>query len=169
MDIHCARLSSQPVLSPAACTQTGCRDRSTCTVCRSAAQIRTLDTSLPAASPAARCHTGHNVKPHAFPAGLPAVGRAHDPISADHWSAPLVASSFPRSVPFCPRTPSRGPDIHVADISPHTLQLRQVLSTQPRPPRNSFAGPLCSSVPSVVAHFSRRDPLAFRNRDHSIQ
>jgi hypothetical protein len=150
MGIHCARLFSQPVLSPAACTRTCCRDRSTCTVCTSAARIRTSGTSLLAACPAGRSHTARNAKPRASPADLLAAGRAHDPISADHLSVPSELSSVHRPATLWVMTPGRGPDTQVVDISPHALQPRQVLSTQPRPPGKSFATPILTQ-PKLVA------------------
>lgn len=122
----------------------------------SAAQIRTSGISLPPSSPAARFHTARNVKPPAFPADLPAVGQAHDPISAGHLSVLSEASSVLRPATLCPMTPGRGLDTHVADISPRTLQPRQVLSTQSDDPASLSLCLVILSKPLLRSEGSRR-------------
>ena len=70
---RCATSFLAPAPAPAACTRSGCQDRSTCTACRSAVRSRTWDKVLSAAFPAAPCRIARSGKPRACPAYSPAL------------------------------------------------------------------------------------------------
>jgi hypothetical protein len=92
---HYARPSSRSALSPAACTRTGSRDRSTCTACTSATRIHISGTGLRPNSPhpAARSHIAHIVKQHEFPEDSQALGQGRGPTAADRSCALAAASA----------------------------------------------------------------------------
>ncbi len=125
------RLFSPLVLSPAACTQIGCRDRNTCTACRNAVRIRISDTSLPAAFPATRFRTARSVKPRVCPACSPAAGQTCCLASAGRWVSHLIVSDL-----------RRNPGIRAADIFAQTLPppaTERVLSRYSAPNSKCFA------------------------------
>lgn len=108
MDTHCARPFLPPVLSPAACTQTGSLDRNTCTVCTNAVQIRTSGIFHRPSPRPALCRTARTGKQPAFQACLLGVVRKCDPASA----------AVPQTSHLRPSAHHLGPDNQAVGISP---------------------------------------------------
>jgi hypothetical protein len=127
---HCGHPFSRYAPSPAACTRSGCPDRSRCTACTSAAQIRTSGTALRPNSlhPAAPSHTARSVKRLVSRANLRASDPARGPNEEDHSCAlGEPSSAVPHDVVL-----DRCPDIQVDGISPNETspQALAVLSTR---------------------------------------
>src|SRR5271165_2100263 len=107
---RCGHLSWPPVLSLAACTRSGFRDRNTCTACTNEVQSRTWDKDPSAESTAAPCHIARSAKPY--------VSRAYSPALAPccNRAAPAASELVFLQTPSAAFHCDRGPDIHAAGI-----------------------------------------------------
>jgi hypothetical protein len=141
---HSARPSSPHAPSPAACIQTGCPDRSTCTACTNVVRNRTSDTFRPLASPATQFRIAYSAIQHAFQADLPGAVQRYCRASAAAHPAPP-----PCALLDCDRRCDRDPDIQVDGIWPQRLPKREYCPPDGIRPASHSAKARC------VPHFSR--------------